>query len=83
MLYSKAIKADFKTLMSVCASLPWTVVVHPAHTMTTPTAVMGPFGSHEVALIAQLPVLPLCDIKTTIRALLSLLYSPYLCFLGD
>lgn len=38
---------------------PGTVVVHLAYAVTASAAVVGAFGAHEIALVAQLPVLPL------------------------
>lgn len=38
-------------------------MVHFAHTVAAAAAVVGTFGAHEIALVAQLPVLPLCQKK--------------------
>lgn len=40
-------------------------MVHLAHAVAASAAVVGAFGAHEIALVAQLPVLPLCRGKTT------------------
>lgn len=47
------------------AGSPGTVVVHLAYAVAASAAVVGAFGAHEIALVAQLPVLPLCRGKTT------------------
>lgn len=44
---------------------PGTVMVHFANAVAAAAAVVGAFGAHEVALVAQLPVLPLCQGRTT------------------
>lgn len=43
---------------------PGTVVVHFADAVAAAAAVVGAFGAHEIALVAQLPVLPLCRGRT-------------------
>lgn len=51
--------------LGFAAGSPGTVVVHFAHAVAAAAAVVGAFGPHEIALVAQLPVLSLCQGKTT------------------